>query len=441
MPLILDINRGAMAVDDRVANIQPEDWRPAIFNQLPVGRAPMTAMLQSMGSTPTTSRIFHWWEQPFNAQRGDVTDVYNDQLLSDVYVSGGSDGDTLYLKMSAADATLCNVGDTLMVIDADNNLRQGGISAVTLAGASSYISWQLLEDDTSNKLAGTSLTFILSGNAQPELSQLPDAIYQEPVEQSNFAQIFMESIEQSGTSEAEEERVTPLAKARMRAEGLMRLRNKMEWAFMFGVKKSNTGPNGKPRWYTRGIRTAISENESSNILNYKTDSTTVGTSTSIAGKSWLAGGMDWFEEILELLSRYSDNPVKKGYCGSLAWLALNRLVLDHGHYKIEEMEDAFGIRVLRIHGLLQTLDIIQHPLMTAEPAFRKSMLIIEPELLKYRPQRTRDLTFVDEGPKNMDGWVWVDGTKSGWFVQAGLQYDNLAAMAWLDNLGVTNTAS
>lgn len=441
MPVGQDFFRGAMGVDDRISDIHPEDWgRQEIYDQMPVGKAPMTAMLMSMGSQSTSSRRFHWWQQGFNNQRGSVTDVKLDAGFVNPYVSGGVAGDDLFIQMAQADIEKVNKGDILMVVSSTNVFRSFQVDTVFIAGANSFVGAELLEADTGNALAGTSLTFMLIGSAQPELSELPDAIFEEPTEYSNYAQIFMESIEISGTELAEMSRVTPDVLARAREKAFMRFRNKMEWNYIFGQFGTATGANGKTIWRTRGIRTAINENVSGNIVNYQTDSTDPGGS-SIAGKSWLAGGMGFIETYMELLSRYSDAPTKKAYCGSQAWLALNQLVLDQGHYQIEQTTDEFGIRVLRIHGLIQTLDIIQHPLFTENPALRRSMLIVEPELLKYRPMEGRDVQFVAGADTNKDGWNWKDGIKEGWWAQAGLQYDNLDAMGWVDNLGLANTAS
>jgi hypothetical protein len=435
MPIGQVIKRGMISTADRTANVHPEDWRSRVFEQMPVGRAPMTAVLQAAGSRPTISRKFHWFAQGFYKQRGDVTDVYTNEALSSAYSSGGSVGDDLYIKMTAADARQIVRGDTLLIHNSDTGvMRQMDVDAVKIVNDThTHVAVTLLEDDTGNSLAGANLTWRISGNAQPEGSPLPPAIHEDVIEYENAAQIFMESLEFTGTELAEEERISPKVYARAKRRAFLRLRAKMERAFIFGKYKITTGANGKPKYYTRGIYSAIEEEVSGNIWDWKSDS-------NFAGKSWLAGGMEWLQNFMEETSRYSETNSVLCLCGSQAWLAINQLVEDHGFYKIETGQKAYGINVDRLIGLNRNLNLVQSKMFTEDPAFRRSILVIEPNLLTYRPMRNRDMTFVRHQDLHRDGFSWVDGRKEGWYVQAGLEYDNLDAMGFLSNLGVKNTA-
>src|SRR4030065_1701614 len=95
---------GMRGTGDWVSKARPESWREMIMFLYPNGKAPLTAIMSMMGSEKTTDPIYHWWEKALPDQRATITGVYTDAGLSAAYVSGGVAGDTLYIKMSAADA-------------------------------------------------------------------------------------------------------------------------------------------------------------------------------------------------------------------------------------------------------------------------------------------------------------------------------------------------
>jgi hypothetical protein len=392
-------------------------------------------MLLSIPSTPTPSRFFHWPSIAFNSMRGSITDIDTTPPPGTAYVSGGAAGDQLYAQMTAANAALINVGDNILIADASGNLRVGRVNGVvSTSDASSYAAFILREADTDNVLAGASLTWRLSGHSEAEMSPLPKASGEEVTWFQNCAGIAMESIEISGTEQNELSRISPDVRTFQRARALQRFNVKVERNLIFGVYTfaQGAGVNGKDILESRGIRTAISDNETANMMDYRTD-------TDFSGQSWLSGGMDFMNQKLELLGRYGESEFKKMYVGGLAWLAINDLVQDYGQYKIEVMEDEFGIQVRRWHGLTTGVDIILHPLFSEDPAFQRSALIVEPDLLRYKPMVNRDVQFVAGVDRDPNGWTWVDGVKEGWFAQYGLEYDNLAAMGWMDGLGLANT--
>lgn len=435
MPLTPSIIRGAITTDTRQADIHPDDWRPTVYSQMPVGKAPLTAMLLSIPNGSTPSRFFNWPSIAFNSMRGDVTDILTTPPPAGAaYTTGGVSGTQLYASMTAANSKKINVGDNILLADSSQNLRIGRVNGVvSTTDAASYAAFILRETDTGNALADATITWRLSGHSEAEMSPLPKASGEEVIWYNNCAGISMESIEISGTEQVEKSRISPDVRTFQRARALQRFNIKIERNLMFGVYTfaQGAGVNGKDILESRGIRTAIDEEESDNMLDYAAD-------TGFSGQSWLSGGMDFLNQKLEILGRYGESDFKKMYVGGLAWLAINDLVQDYGQYKIELMEDEFGIQVRRFHGLTTGLDIILHPLFSEDPAFQRSALIVEPELLRYKPMVNRDVQFVAGQDKDPNGWTWVDGVKEGWYAQYGLEYDNLAGMGWMDNLGLDN---
>lgn len=433
MSLSPQIIRGAITTDVRQDDIHPEDWRPTVYAQKLVGKAPLTAMLLSIPNGSTPSRFIHWPSIAFNSMRGDVTDILTGPPPGgSAYTSGGAAGNQLYAHMSASDAAKVNVGDNILLANSAYALRIGRVNGVSsTTDAASYVAFILRETDTDNALASASLTWRLSGHSEAEMSPLPKASGEEVEWFDNCAGITMESIEVSGTEQVEKSRLSDDVRTFQRARALQRFDIKVERNLIFGIYTfaQGAGVNGKDILESRGIRTAISENETANMMNYTTD-------TDFSGQSWLSGGMDFLNEKMEVLGRHGEAEFKKMYVGGLGWLAINELVLDYGQYKIEHLTDEFGIKVRRLTGLTTGLDIILHPLFSEDPAFRRSALIIEPDLLRYKPMVNRDVQFISGQDRDPNGWTWVDGVKEGWMAQYTLEYDNLAGMGWMDGLGL-----
>lgn len=442
MPVDPVLLRGNVEVSDRVTDIHPDHWDPEVFDQLPVKAYPLTAKLTTVAVEPDDSVHTHWWEKGYTKMAGDVTDVYTDATLESgaAYASGGVAGTPLYISMSASDAKQIVPEDTLIILDADGNQRRAQVTDVQIStDANTYVAVSLSETDTSNKLAGASLTFLVGASSHPEGSALPDSKAEEPTEFDNYKQIFMEAVEATGTELAEGTRLSEDFRTRLRKDGLDRFMKKLEWTLLMGVRRSpSIGSNGKRQYWTEGLISAITRLEPTNVFDYKND-TTEPTGLSIAGKQWQAGGMNFIDGIIEYLSRWSTADSLDVYAGSIAWLRINQLIRDFGDYTITAGTDSFGVNIKRIDGMPLTLNMYLHPMFTTtSDQLRKSALIVDTSHVRYNPMTGRDLMFIGDEQIKENGHTWVDGIKEGWVAQAGLKYRNLAGMAWVKNIGDTN---
>lgn len=432
------ILRGFVATSDRDSKLHPEAWRRKVYKILPVGDAPLTAFLQAMGSEPTPSRHMHWFEQQYPEQRGSVTDVYTDVALSSAYASGGVVGSALYLNMPEADAKQIVAGNMLTIFapNTPGAMITCDVRNVSIGNdATTWVLVELLEADTNSILADATLTFAITGDARAEGSGLPAPTGRDPVELSNQTQIFMEAVSWTGTEREEEQRIDGTYPQQQLWSGFNRFRLKMERALIFG-QYATKQENGKPKRFTRGFRAALAQHAPNRFYNYKTDS-------DFSGQDWLVGGWSWFAEKILLETSELSSGRKRLLCGDLLALAIEQLVEDRGLALLESRETSFGFRYKTIRGLTTEVDLIIHPDFRRNAALKRSGMLIENRLLRLRPMRRRDVTFIPASQlkdKEKNGWTWVDGDKAGWYCEAGLEYDNLAAMAWLDGAGLLNTA-
>lgn len=426
---------GVVTTSDRRPEFKQWDMDRKVFEQSIHQRAPLNMFLDKIGSQETTTKLFYWSDMPFQGWRGTVLDVYTNSALSSAYSSGGVVGSNLFFAVTAADAKKIRQGDVVIVIDSNGVQRPVDVVASVVGDDStSYFYAKLMVADTGNALAGATPTWRLASNSSEENSGLPDGISLEPRLMENCTQICKEAMEISGTELAEREKIDPGFKKRQQRMTFNRWLIGRERAFIFNpYKKDGVGPTGKEKRFTCGIYHAMKTWAPSNFFNFKTDA-------AYDAKTWVAadGGIKFLFEKLEILSRTSETKRMPAFIGSQGYLAINEAVRRNGNYDISETTNEYGFVVKRLIGLNLTLDFIQHPLFIDDPAFRKSMLVFEPQNLKERPLTGRAMGYVDD--KNKDGHDWVDGIKEGWFSESGLQWNNLDCFGWFDDLGEDNPA-
>jgi len=410
---------GMRGTDDWVANQRPQNWREMILRLYPNGQAPLTAIMSKMGSEKTTDPIYHWWQKSLPDQRAVVTGVYTD-VLSTAYTSGGAAGDTLYVKMSAADVSKFIPSHQILLRDASNLTVDANakVTAVTVNGASSYLTIKLLEADDNgvgNDLSDSDVCMII-GTINSEGGTSNSSMMYDPTEYSNYTQIFKTALEHTRTASRTTLRTGDQVKEAKR-EALELHGIEMEKAFIFGVKSSGVGANGKPERTTGGIKSFLT----TNVADY---TKATGTAT------WLAGGEEWLDNMFEQIFRYGRNE-KLALCGSGALLGINRLAKQNGTFELTAAKKSYGISVLEWLTPYGSIYLKTHPLFSYEATMRNSMLILEPENLKYR--------FVDDTkyePKIQANDL--DGEKSQFITEAGLELHFEQSMGYLQGVGQDN---
>lgn len=407
---------GMRGTGDWVTNQRPQNWREMLLRLYPNGMAPLTAIMSMMKSEKTDDPHYHWWTKKLANQRAAVTGVFTDATLLAAYGSGGTSGDTLYVRMSADDIDKFRVGHQVLLrvsvdLDTDVNAK---ITARSKNGASSYIAVYLLEDDdgsSSYDLSNTDVVWII-GSISPEGSNAPDSIMYDPVEYENYTQIFRDTLEHTRTAQRTRLRTGDQVKE-ARRECLELHGMQMEKAFIWGIASSGTGSNSKPERTTKGIVRWISTH------NYDWVD---------QGLTWLTDGESWLDTQLEAIFRFGSQE-KLALCGSGALLAINNLIKASGTWELTKMSPAYGINVLQWVTPFGTLYLKTHPLMTYEATERYNMIVVEPGNLVYR--------FIDDTkyqPKLQDNDL--DGDKSGYLTEAGLELHHEETFARITGLGL-----
>jgi len=417
--------------DWTVEGQRPKNWREAVLYLYPNGMAPLTALLSKMGSEKVDDPEFNWYTKTLSQQAAAITGIYTNSGLSVAYTSGGVAGDTLYVRMSAADASEIRDGHQVLFRDAASTTvdKNAKVVDVVSAGANSYAAVKLLEDDNGS---GADISdadrLLIVGSINAEGAAMPDAISYDPVKMYNLTQIFRTPLEITRTAKLTRLR-TGDAYKELKREALEYHSIEMEKSFLWGIRSENTGTNGKPERTTQGLIPTIRTHAPSNCVRYATWAAAQPTPPA----NWMAGGDEFLDTMLEQVFRYGGRE-RLAFCGSGALLGINRLVKNSGQFEFNPSTKAFGIQVTEWITAFGKINLITHPLFSYEPTNRNTMVLFEPQHLKYR--FITDTTFYADGEQKNTGYSRRDGLKEEFLTECGLEYHFPSNWAYLSGIGL-----
>lgn len=415
---------------DWTTNQRPENWRQMMLYLYPNGSAPLTALMSMMGSESTDDPAFHWWTKTLPEQGGAVTGVFTDAQLSAAATSAAyAAGQVLYFQMAAANASEFREGHQGMAQKgSDFHFSYvGKVLDVVQNGSSSFVAMRLLEAVSITYPINSTNLLDVSGNMNPEGGTMPSALSYNPTEYFNYTQIFRTPLSITRTARKTRLR-TGNGYVEAKRESLELHAIEMEKAFLFSVRSSGLGTNGKPERSTYGLRNFIIDNAPQNTDTY-------ATNASYVDLPWAStsGGVKWLNEKLEQIFRFGSNQ-KMGLIGNLALLGIQRLAEASADINITPTTVAYGQRVLEWFTPFGTLFLKTHPIMSQKQALRQDLMIFEPENIKYR--YVDDTFFVEDPQDRRNRNNSRDGTEEEYITEAGAEFHFPATMGYLSGLGV-----
>ncbi len=433
---------GMRGTGDWVTDQRPKSWRELILFLYPNGSAPLTAILSKMGEEKVDDPQYYWWTKLLQTQRAATTGIYSDVALSGSVSTSAAAGVTAYMKMAAAAVVHFRIGHVVMLRDASNygidvNAK---VTSVVTNGDDSYVACKLLE--AANSAGSDDIqdvdTLLVIGNLNPEGGSRPDAIAYDPVKWNNYTQIFRTPLSITRTARLTHLRTGDAYKEAKR-ECLELHSIEMEKAFLWGIASENTGANGKPERSTWGIVRALQYGSDGTAnVGVASDYTRYASGTDPtdhSGQTWLQGGEDWLDEQLERMFRYG-RPEKLAFAGSGALLGINRLAKAGGQIQLTAESTVYGIKVLTWITPFGIIRVKTHPLFSFETTNRNSMLIFEPEDIKYRYITD---TMFRKAPPMEAAQVSIDGTDEEYLTECGLEFHHPNGWGWLNGLNTDNT--
>lgn len=401
-PPFKGVTKAMRGTGDWATNQVPESWAQYILYEKPNGSAPMFAMQSMFREETVDSHTHHWWTKTLPTQALSVTAdaaLYIDAGLVTKYVYGshlashGTQGKSIYLKVTLAFAQECKKDSTIILRDSDQltvDVR-ARVQDITYDGAQSVLHLILLETDDNHT---TSATYNLStvdriliyGNAVPEGSTAPDAIGYDPVEYTNYIQEVRDTLDLTDIARAVTLRTgDAYREAKRECSELHSIHH--EKIGFWGEKYSGTGSNSKPLKLTQGMIPFTIENASSNVVDFYTD-----TDTAFSGKTWLQAGKKFMDVYLAQLFTYAPGEIF-GFCGNNAMLALNELAETYGTINIKVRQMDYGIMVSEWVTPFGTVYLKTHPLFSHETTNSRMLMLYHPKNVRYCPLVGGGLSF------------------------------------------------
>lgn len=396
-----------------VAGERPLNWREGLLLLEPNGSAPITALTARMKTKKTDDPEFNWWEKPLSAQRVALAANINnsDTTTALNLVSGGLSipvGAVLYAE---------ETGEIMRVTTVSGD---SGASAITVtrgfAGSSKVA--------ITYNGAGVNPNLVVIGTSFEEGSSAPDGMNMDPTKRYNYTQIFRNTLEMTRTARKTRLRTGDQVREAKR-EAFQYHTLQLEKAWLLGVRSENT-LNGKPVRTTGGLLNKLTLEAAGNIKNVASD---------------YGGGLTWsgLLNYLRLIFAFGSNE-KMAFTGHLAMMHIQELIRKSTNAQIMISGDKeFGMDVMRLVSPFGTLVLKTHPLLnqlsggttggTPYNGFETWMFVWDFANVTYRPFQDDDTKY--EAKYETPG---LDGMKSGYLTEAGLEIDHAQTHYILKNL-------
>lgn len=450
MPPNVRLTAGNLRVADRTANIHPEHWEKKVDRYNPLDEFPATKILDRLKQgEETTSKKLHYFEKPFNALTGVISDVYNDIGLSSAFAGSGVVGTTVVIKPHTDSVNrLLNIKANMQVEIHSSSVNKSVklyVTAVEPSGSFASFTAMLLEADTSNVLAGTGLTWIVGLGSEEEEFELGEGVNEHETEHWNYVYTDSEAFSITRDELNEFSRILEDKKKERELDALVRLTQRRENGFLEGVRdKRGT------RYYAGGFRWALKEEDGSKTASQERQLVdwTEDTAFSASTDSIEQGTIPFIRRVLAYTRQYARPGAKplalvSDYTRDL----ITELVLASGNYNISYGENKWGIDVTRIHGLEEELELAIEPLFNHYPARKRSMYIARFDYIKRHQvkmedtslgKRSKGLEYVPWSAfKKMDGENFISRIKGGFIASESYSVRRRCCHAIIDNLGLS----
>jgi hypothetical protein len=386
---------------------RPKNFRELILWRDPNGSAPLTALMSKMRKESVDDSEFNWWEEEQKAVRVKVSAQITDAI-------------TTVALITTEDATALDLvaGDMLFVEKAV--VTTYSYELVRVTSTPTAIGTVAITRGAAGTTAATipANAFLLKvGSSYAEGSGAPDAASRNPTKYNNYAQIFKTSYNVTNTARKTRYRTGDPVKNDKKRKAFDHAAA-LEQAWFFGSPAEDV-TGDEPLYYTGGLLHYLG-------LNYDaTSKPTIANLTKATATE---------EDFLDATYGMWDFNVPESgderiaFCGNGALNALNKMVLADSATRInyDGTIDMFGMRLQKWVLPQGTIFLKSHPLFNTNSYFTNSMAIINPPGIRYRPMDGRDTKFQDNIQSND-----ADQIKGQWITQAGVEYNHLRSMRWL----------
>ena len=456
-----------------------ETARRQVFYNYPNGTAPMTGLLSIMESESNDHPLFGWWEQRYVGIRAEI----NNDGTSPTGPFFDSDGTTektdpwtvtsgnaFAIFVATADVTQFKVDQQILIqdVELDDSTTadiHGYITAVnTSTGEIDIkITQTISADDVSNDASDidTSLhasgkyTLTVVGNVAQEGQRSKSGRIVSPINPHNYMQIHRSAFSFTRTATKEGLKFDDTGVYKNKAkDNLIDHMTGIELSNFFGIKQQLAETDADDseatvRNFSGGVLHWLKEWELGNTTNgaeydYRpggSDVTASNIHTEDLKRLITVNGtmsMTQLDNLIERCFRVTNNKAfeKLALCGSGFLKVLNQGIDNAStmERRIQEGDNTFGLQVVSVETVFGTIHFKQHPLLTENPRYRNSCLIVDVHNLIYHHLTDSD-TDIYKGRAENDR----DRRKDEWITECGLEVRFPESHMWIDNLtGLTS---
>jgi hypothetical protein len=391
MPILGLRGTGNLATNER-----PQSWREGIIHFFPNGETPLMALSGQGDSEVVSDYTFNWWDKSLPTRRIFINNGagYSAAATSGVVDDGAGGSASFNVK---AGTVLMNERTFEHMIVSDDPTS----STIQIDRAKGTTAAAAMLDNDALLIVGTSY----EDGATAKIT----AVQYDPTQRTNYTQIFDDSLSLSRRVMKTQIR-TGDKYQETRRETLQIHNIGLEWSALFGEALDE-----------QGRTTAVRRTFSGGFYYW------ISTNVHDAG-----GPVTYFElmDFLEQDFRYGSNE-KLLLSGSTAINALNKLAKLEMTMNTVPGPDSFGLNVKEILSPFGTLMLVNHPLLSDNPTFRKWAFGID---MKFFVIRVLDDTLLIEHTeenhvKRREDEFYTD---MGWEIQvekAHFLWKNISAAA------------
>jgi Family of unknown function (DUF5309) len=369
---------GLRGTGDWGTDERPTDFRESILFYNPNGTAPIFALTGKAGKKTVTDPKFSWWSEPNTLVRllttGQLasTDTTMTVVVSDPSVTNPANvwtaathlkpGDVLYVEPAADSATFAGELVAVDSVLSDTQLTivrgQGGTTAATIP-------------------TGSNLT--LMSSAYAEGTGAPIAVSRNPIEYTNYTQIFKDTYELTGTTTETFAR-TGDAWSNDKKRKMWDHARAIELAILWGRPAQTTGGNGKPLRYMGGLRYGIPSTNTTVFPNPVTVSSLLTA----------------FNPVFDFDTEGGDTRIC--FAGNTAILELNKVIQNSTNLRInfDKQINIYGLDFKELIMPRGRLLLRSHPLMSRHGLLKSSMFVLDFASVKYVALKGRDTKTKDD---------------------------------------------
>jgi len=391
---------GLRGTGDWGADERPTSFREGIMYYRPNGTAPIFGLTSKSKSKTITDPQHSWWAEGQTLTRLQVNGALG---TTDTLVTVDSaDPTATTAAANYGTATNLKQGDVLLVEPAtdDATFDQELIEVVAVQSATQFTVKRGAGGTSADTISNDGwLTLV--GSAYAEGTDIPPPTTRNPVNFTNYLQIFKDTYELTKTADATTTRTGDAWSNDKRRKAFDHSKA-IEWAFMFGRKAETVGENGKPKRFTGGLREFIP----------------AANTTVFSAPVTPALLQDALTPIFDFDTDAGDT--RMGFGGNAALTELGKVIQNVSGVRInyDKKITQYGIDFTEFIMPRGRILFYSHPLLNLHPLYKYSIFVLDFSSITYLTLPGRDTKAKDDVQTDSE-----DVRRGFWQTECGVMVD------------------